>query len=251
MQHTSSEKIGNIINAFTEPVILTLSDIKTDYDLTTENGKHGLAWDIRFNRIKTRALLNNFVVLTKKRNNLWSFICVLDDSDDILYVFVKNKNLMRIKKEFGKNSIHYFHAIVSLDGKPHDLNELQLSLFPPLSQEYELNRLLEVKKVLGDDHLRVKEVRFIVAKEEDRQIVGAEVHKYDRYFNLTSIEDYSNYVSLPTVNEITLNSELTDEKEQQVVIPKIKDSLKKQQKIETKLKSLNKEKEVQETKNKI
>ncbi|WP_214738107.1 DUF5986 family protein [Exiguobacterium sp. s162] len=251
MQYTSPNKIANLVNAFTESVDFTLTDIKNDYDLTTENGKHGLAWDIRFDRIKTSALSDELVVLTKKRNNLWSFICVLDDQDSVLYIFVKDKNLKRIKKKFGKNSIHYFHAFVSINGQPYNLNETQLSLFQTLSSEYEMNRVLEVQKVLGDDHLRVKEVKFIVAKEEAKQIIGAEVHKYDSFFNLISIEDYSNHISTPTFSDVITNTQVSEISETQEIIPKIKDSLKKRRQVDNNPIPKNKQINNQETKNKL
>ncbi|MCM3024130.1 DUF5986 family protein [Weizmannia ginsengihumi] len=166
------------------------------------------------------------VVLTKRRG-IWTFICVLDTDTGVLYVFSKEKNLDTVIKNLGRKTIHYFHAFVSLNSGPVDIENQQMSLFSPLPEEYENRRLREVQRILGEDYPLVNEVVFVVAKEEEKKIIGVEAKLFNRYFEPLDIQDWSAYVPEDEYgNLLVLDEETIDNTDTVMVIPKIKQVVK-------------------------
>lgn len=215
-----------LVRAFTEETLSTIRDIEKEYDMGTGNFKHGGAWDIRFERIKRVALQNELVVVTKKRG-LWTFSCILDLGKGSLYIFSKEKNLEEVISKFGKNKLHYFHAFVSVNSGPREFEPQQVTLFESITEDYETRRLEEVQKILGEDYPRVNQVIFVVAKEFDGRIFGAEARLYNRYFEEVDNLDWSHYVAKEGYSHM-LNSADEAIDETPAVIPKLKNSIKKQ-----------------------
>ncbi|MCM3452756.1 DUF5986 family protein [Heyndrickxia oleronia] len=216
--------IGDIVKAFTSTTHDVIREIQVEHGLDTGNFKSGGNWDLRFKRIKNAALKHGLIVLTKKRG-IWNFILVLNINTGIMYVFSKDKNIKTVIKKLGKNSIHYFHAFVSLNSDPYELDNQQMELFPMLSEEYEAKRIQEVQKILGEEYPLVKQVVFVVALEEDRKIVGVEAKLFNRYFELKDVENWTSYMSTDDYSDIFISNELPLE-QQQTVIPKLKQSVK-------------------------
>ncbi|MEK3900060.1 DUF5986 family protein [Paenibacillus sp. FSL R7-0179] len=214
-----------LVKSFTEGTDIVIDEIKQEYGMGTGNFKNGGSWDIRFDRIKQAALLNDLVVLTRKRG-IWTFICALDIDTGSLYIFSKEKNLDVVIRNFGKNKIHYFHAFVSLNSGPLEFEDQQLTLFETtLTEEYENKRLMEVQKILGEEYPLVNQVIFVVAQEVDKKIVGVEARLFNRYFELVDKVDWSMYVSRDEYSDlIVLHEEAVDDMD---VIPKVKQSVKK------------------------
>lgn len=222
----NNETIESLVKAFTGTTIDVVNEIKHEYGMDTGNFKNGGAWDIRFNRIKKFALQNDLVVLTKRRG-IWTFICVLDTDKGILYVFSKEKNLDIVIKNLGRKTIHYFHAFVSLNSGPVDIKNQQMSLFSTLPEEYENRRLREVQKILGEDYSLINEVVFVVAKEEEKKIIGVEAKLFNRYFEPLDTQDWSAYLPEDEYgNLLVLDEETIDNTDTVLVIPKIKQEVK-------------------------
>lgn len=221
-----NETIEKLVNAFAETTKDVINDITVEYGMETGNFKNGGHWDIRFRRIKYVALHHDLVVLSKKRG-LWTFVCILDMETGNLYVFTKENNLNIVMGNFGKNKIHYFHAFVSINSGPVELDNNQLSLFPILTSEYEERRLKEVQKILGEDYPLVNNVVFVVAKEEEKKIIGVKAQFYNRYFELLETQDWSAYVPEEEYGSLLiLDDELDDNNHTVKVIPKIKQEIK-------------------------
>ena len=127
-------------------------------------------------------------------------------------------------KKLGKKSIHYFHALVSINSNPFDLDRQQQELFPIFTEEYEARRLEEVLKILGEDYPKVKQVVFVVSQEVDRQVTGVEARLYNKYFEPVDVEDWSSYVS-EDYSDIFVSNEQDNDIETKP-IAKIKDSIK-------------------------
>jgi len=214
-----------LVKSFTEGTDSVISEIKQEYGMGTGNFTNGGSWDIRFNRIKQAALLNDLVVLTRKRG-IWTFICALDIDTGSLYIFSKEKNLDIVIKNFGKNKIHYFHAFVSLNSGPLEFENQQLTLFETtLTEDYENKRLMEVQKILGEEYPLVNQVIFVVAQEVDKKIVGVEARLFNQYFELIDKADWSMYVSKDEYGDLIVpHEEVMDNMD---VIPKVKLSVKK------------------------
>jgi len=222
----NNRTIESLVKAFTGTTNDVVNEIKQEYGMDTGNFKNGGAWDIRFSRIKQVALQNDLVVLTKRRG-IWTFICVLETETGILYVFSKEKNLETVIKNLGRKTIHYFHAFVSLNSGPVDLENQQMSLFSTLPEEYENRRLREVQKILGEDYPLVNEVVFVVAKEEEKKIVGVEAKLFNRYFEPVDTQDWTAYVPEDEYgNLLVLDEETIDNTDTVMVIPKIKQEVK-------------------------
>ncbi len=218
--------VGDLVRAFTETTNDVVNEIKQEYGLDTGNFKNGGTWDLRFKRIKQIALTNNLIVLTRKRG-IWNFVCVLNEDSGDLYVFTKEKNLEKTIKNLGKKKIHYFHAFISLNGGPVELNNQQTTLFSILPEEYESKRVQEVQKILGEEYPLVNQVIFIVAQEEERKIVSVQAQLYNRFFELLDFEDWSSYIPEDQYgNVLVLNEEVVDNTESVAVIPKVKQSIK-------------------------
>ncbi|MFD2170552.1 DUF5986 family protein [Tumebacillus lipolyticus] len=213
-----------LVKSFTQETESVLNDITKDYGMGTGNFRHGGSWDKRFGRIKDSALQNDLVVLTKSRG-IWTFVCVLDLGTGSLYIFSKEKNLDVVIKNFGKKSIHYFHAFVSLNSNPLEFPNQQMTLFEPLTEEYENKRLLEVQKILGEEYPLVKQVIFVVGQEIGKKIVGVEARLFNRYFELIDKAEWTAYVSKDEYSDVAV---LNDPgMENMGIIPKIKPSVKK------------------------
>ncbi|MDL0420375.1 DUF5986 family protein [Caldibacillus thermoamylovorans] len=222
----NDETIESLVKAFAGTTNDVVDEIKQEYGLETGNFKNGGVWDIRFRRIKQVALENGLIVLTKRRG-IWTFICVLDTGTGILYVFSKEKNLDIVIKKLGRKNIHYFHAFVSLSSGPIDLDYQQISLFPTLTEEYENRRLREAQKILGEEYPLVNDVVFIVAKEEEKKIVGVEAKTFNRYFELLDTQDWSMYVPEDEYSNLfVLEEDTIDNTDTVMVIPKVKQEVK-------------------------
>ncbi|MFV2050846.1 DUF5986 family protein [Metabacillus sp. YM-086] len=218
--------IGDLVRAFTETTNDVVNEIKQEYGLDTGNFKNGGAWDIRFRRIKQIALENNLIVLTKRRG-IWSFVCVLNENTGDLYVFTKEKNLEIVIKNLGKRKIHYFHAFISLNSGPVELDNHQMALFSTLPEDYETKRIREAQKILGEEYPLVNQVIFIVAQEEERKMVGVEAKLYNRFFELLDVENWSSFVPEDQYgNILVLDEEVVDNTESVTIIPKVKQSIK-------------------------
>lgn len=218
--------IEGLVNAFSQSTKGVTNEAKLEYSWNTGNFENGGSWDTRFGRIRKTALHNNLVVLQRKRG-IWEFIVVLNLETGILYVFSKEKNFDVIVKKLGKKSIHYFHAFVSLNSQPIDLDNQQLEFFPRFTDDYEERRIEEVRKILGADYPLVNKVVFVIGKEENNKIVNVEAKLYNRFFELVDMEDWSRYVTTDQYDDIFVsNVQISDETEPQVVIPKIKQSVK-------------------------
>lgn len=200
----------DLVQAFSKSTDGTINEIILEHSLDTHNFKDFGAWDIRFSRIKKVALKHELVTLKRKRGR-WTFFCILHIETGILYVFSKKKNLESVIKKLGKGSIHYFHAFISKNGDPIDLDNTQTSLFPRLTDEYEEKRLIEVQKILGNEYPLVEKVIFIVGKEENKQIVRVEAHLYNKYFELIDFEDWSSYISVAEYSDLTAVSAPMDQ----------------------------------------
>lgn len=219
--------IDDIVKAFSGTIQDLVYEVKQEYGWDTENFKNGGMWDARFNRIKYAALKNDLVVLMRKRG-IWTFVCVLNPDTGILYVFSKEKNLEAVAKNFGRKNIHYFHAFVSLNSEEVDLENKQMSLFPKLTDDYEARRIEEVQKILGEDYPLVEQVVFIVAKEENREIVGVEAKLYNRFFEPLDTENWTLFVPKDEYSRILgVEEENVDNTDNNsIILPKVKQQIK-------------------------
>jgi hypothetical protein len=224
---TGSEKqlLKEIVQAFSRNTQDVIYDIQLEHGLDTGNFINGGVWDIRFNRIKLAALQNGLVVLKRKRG-IWKFILLLDVETGILYVFTRDNNLNNVIKQLGKKNIHYFHAFVSLNSGPLEMDNQQLELFSMFSEEYEAKRIYEAQKILGEDYSSVKQVVFIVAKEEEKQIVSVEAHLYNRFFELLDFENLSSFISGENYSDIFVSNENPIQETPSPVIPIVKQKIK-------------------------
>lgn len=223
----NDETIKDLVKAFSSSVASLVKEMEMQYELETGNHKHGSAWDIRFNRIKKAALKNNLVVLTRKRG-FWTFVVVLNLDTGFLYVFSKEENFEVVIKNFGKKKIHYFHAFVSKNSGPVELEHQQLGFFSRLPDDYETRRIAEVQKILAEDYPAVKEVVFVIGKEKDGKIVEVEARLYNRYFELLDTENWSKFISEDYQYEdiFISNEQLIDDSVQKPVIPVVKEHIK-------------------------
>ncbi|MBL5794170.1 DUF5986 family protein [Heyndrickxia sporothermodurans] len=218
--------IGSLVKAFALETKSVTNEVKLENDWHTRNFENGGSWDTRFGRITKSALEHGLVVLQRKRGT-WEFVVVLNTETGFLYVFSKEKNFDIVQKKFGKNKIHYFHAFVSINSGPVDLDDLQQELFPRFPEEYEQKRIEEVRKILGEEYPHVNRIVFVIGKEESKRIVNVEAKLYNRYFELVDMEDWSKYIPSDQYGDIFVpNEQINDEVEEPKVIPKVKQTIK-------------------------
>lgn len=217
--------VESMVKAFSHNTDPVINEVREEYGWDTGNYKNGGSWDTRFNRIKLSALQNDLVVLQRKRG-IWNFIVVLDIEDGQLFIFSKEKNFDIVKKKFGENSIHYFHALVSLNSKPRNLDNQQLELFSTTTDEYEARRLEEVQKILGEEYPLVKEVIFVIGEEENHRFVKVEARLYTRFFELVDKEDWTAYIADEQYEDVLELNESGNDDTEEFVIPKVKKAIK-------------------------
>ncbi|PLT33660.1 DUF5986 family protein [Bacillus sp. V5-8f] len=218
--------IESLVKAFSGSTKGITNEVKLEQGWHTGNFENGGSWDTRFGRIRKAALHKNLVVLQRKRG-IWEYILVLDIDTRTLYAFSKEKNFDVVIKKLGKKSIHYFHAFVSLNNQPVNLDNHQLEFFPRFTDEYEERRIEEVRKILAEDYPRVNKVIFVIGKEENNKIVNVEAKLYNQFFELIDVEDWSTYVASDQYDEIFVpNAQISGETEKREIIPKVKQSIK-------------------------
>lgn len=224
---TENPAIKDLITAFTGETKSITNEIAQEHEFITKNFAKFGGWDIIFKRVGVTALQSGLIVLVKNRG-AWDFVAVLNDETEDLYVFTREKNIENIVKNFGKKSIHYFHALITKNDIPQELNNYQMKLFPTTTEEYEMKRLEVAQKVLGESYFDIQRVVFIVSKESGNRIVGAEARLYDKYFNIIESTDWSSHVSKEEgeYESIAILNYIDDETEE-LVIPKIKENIKK------------------------
>lgn len=214
--------IGSLVKAFAMETKSVTNEVKLENDWNTRNFENGGSWDTRFGRITKAALEQGLVVLQRKRGT-WEFVVVHNTETGFLYVFSKEKNFDIVLKKFGKNKIHYFHAFVSMNSGPVDLEDLQQELFPRFSEEYEQKRIEEVRKILGEEYPLVNSIIFVIGKQEGNRIVNVEAKLYNRYFELVDMEDWSKYIPNDQYGDIFVsNVQVNNDTEEPKVIPKVK-----------------------------
>ncbi|EII6316065.1 DUF5986 family protein [Staphylococcus pseudintermedius] len=224
-KNTNNVVIPHLVNAFTEETVTTIAEIKNEYNLVTENFKGFVNWDLKFKSIIKMALQYNMVPLIRKRGS-WTFVAVLDEELKDLFIFTKKANIEKVIKNFGKGNIHYFHAFVGIN-KSIKLDDCQMEFFTKTTSEYEEKRIDEVRNILSEDYPRVNQVIFIVAEEENRRITSVEAILYDRFFNEIEKTNYSEYISGEHYSELFVEDEDFSKDEENIVIPKIKENIKK------------------------
>lgn len=218
--------IASLVEAFALETKSVTNEVKLETGWHTRNYENGGSWDTRFKRIADTALEHGLVVLQRKRG-MWEFVVVLNIETGFLYVFSKEKNFDIVRKKFGKNKIHYFHAFVSINSNPVDLDDMQQELFPRFPEEYEQKRIEEVRKILGEEYPLVNRIVFVIGKEEDKKIVNVEAKLYNRYFELIDMEDWTKYIPSDQYGDIFVpNAQVNDETEEPMVIPRVKQTVK-------------------------
>lgn len=219
----SDTAVKDLVKAFSESTIKDLNDMTMEYGLHTGNFKSFGSWDLRFNRISNAARKHGLDVLTRKRGGLWTFNAVLNPDTGALIVFTKEKNLNLVIKEFGSESIHYFHALLSKNRENQ-----QTELFREYADEFDAKRTIEAQKILEEDYSSVNQVFFIVGQEESKKMTSAAIKLYDSYFNLLDIIDLTNNIPEDNYDDIFVSNEQnTNEEEEAPLIPVIKESTKK------------------------
>lgn len=186
--------VSQMVKGFSQSTVDTIRDIAHEYDLSkTGNFKNMGSWDVRFSRVSRVGLQNGYLALVKKRG-VWNFLVLLNEATGTLYVFSKEKNIELVKKNFGKDKIHYFHALLTINGEFIELTNGEMNLFEDYYAEYDEKRLIEARKVLSEDFSSVKQVVFVVGKEVDKEIAEVEARLYNKYFELVDVMDWSNYI---------------------------------------------------------
>lgn len=220
------EFVESLVKAFAMETKSVTTEVKLENEWDTDNFENGGSWDTRFGRIKKVALKYGLVAVKIKRG-IWKFIVVRNPLSGFLYVFTKEKNFERVIKKFGGKSIHYFHAFISMNVGPADLENQQLELFPRFPEEYEQKRVEEARKLLGEEYPLVNKIVFVVGREEGKRIVNVEAKLYNPYFELVDKEDWTKYVPSDQYNDIFVsNAQNTGDVEETKVIPKVKQTIK-------------------------
>lgn len=226
----SEEAIRDIVRGFTQNPKDFLNGVRREQEWYTNNFAHGGAWDHRFRGVKDAGLRHNLLVLARRRG-IWNFVMLLGN-DGNLYVFSKEKNIEKVIKDFGKKSIHYFHAFVALNKQPVEF-ETQMEFFSKLTDDYEDKRIQEAQKILEQDYSSVKQVVFVISKNEGNEVTSVQAKLYTPYFELVDKLDWTSYTSEEQYEDLLTAFEETDETEEDIdnheeidTIPKVKKEVK-------------------------
>ncbi|SPY10769.1 Uncharacterised protein [Bacillus subtilis] len=205
---------SNLVRAFSDPVNTSLQDLKEFMGYRgTFNSRGTSAWDIRFNRIQAIEDKHNDIRNRIANRGFWEFAMILNNGK--LYIFTKENNLEKVRKNFGKGRIHYFHALliinVKFDDHYHGSGEyVQELLFKSGIEVYNERRKFEAIQLLGEDYTEVDQVVFVTLKEEKGKAVKVEAKLFSSEFRLVYKEDWSSFINPayeePKVDEQIYNS---------------------------------------------
>ncbi|AXF55280.1 DUF5986 family protein [Salicibibacter kimchii] len=190
-----------MVRAFSDNVQPTLYEIQSYHGFSsTFNSRHFAAWDKRFSRLDL--LENDFQELEgiSAKRGIWGFSMLLDNKRKTLFLFTKEKNLESVRRKFGKDKLHYFHALLlknrHLDTyvSPSEGDPFQFSLFDEGIERYNDRRRLEAIDIIGDDYDRFDQVVILTLAEENGKATKVEAGIFSSEFRLIQSVDLSDYI---------------------------------------------------------
>ncbi|PAC82351.1 hypothetical protein CHI05_07520 [Bacillus sp. 7788] len=206
---------SNLVRAFSDPVNTSLQDLKEFMGYRATFNSRGMsAWDIRFNRIQTLEDEKSDIRTLISNRRFWEFAMSLKNRT--LYIYTKESNLERVRKNFGKSKIHYFHAFlyknIKFDDHYHVSGEcVQGTLFNSGIEDYNEKRKFEAIKMLGENYTEIDQVIFVTLKEEKGKAVKVDANLFSSDFRLVYKEDWSAFIN-PAYEESKLNEQVSNSK---------------------------------------
>lgn len=120
------ENLVSLKEFFKKPVG---NDIKAIFDqmgTRTENGRHFLAWNLRFENIAYGAESLGLVAITIERGNLWELVAIFNEETKNLFLFMNNNN----PENQIYSSSHYLpHSVRALNSKFNSAPNSEIPLF--------------------------------------------------------------------------------------------------------------------------
>lgn len=194
-----------LIIAFSQNTENTLDEIEFNFNMDSGNFRNGGSWDLRFGRIEDSVKNKSDIAVLNRERGIWKYKAILIESTGTLFVFTKEKNLDKVIKEKSNiEKIHYFHALLYLNVESAGVN-VQLNLFNPYDENFEMRREREAQKILLDYYSQVKQVYFIVGTERNKKIVGVKVQHFNRHFEFLKEVELSNYISKVEYEDVLPN----------------------------------------------
>lgn len=207
-------------------IIKSINDAKPQYEkhvknegLVTQNGKYHTIWNYIFTNIENSFKEFPYKCYKISRGNLWDFIAIYDQKNQILYVVMKEKTFEKIKKSTNKD--YHYVKILNTINPVKDEKYKQTSLLPEDEDkaEYIKNDLEEMLKHIDG---KIKLCVDILYSEKENKVVSISGNVFD--YDLDEIKTYSwNKYIEADINEIVD----TDDNDDEIENPNIELNLRK------------------------
>lgn len=179
------EKVKLIIKSINDAKLQYKNYVKNER-LATENGKYLTIWNYIFTNIKESFKEIPYKCYKISRGNLWDFIAIYDQKNQILYVVMKEKTFERIKKS--KDKDYHYIKILNAANPIKKGKYKQTSLFQEDKEKAEYIKN-DFEQMLKDIDGKVKLCIDILFSEKENKVVSISGNIFD--YDLDTIKSYS------------------------------------------------------------
>ena len=136
--------IKSIVKAIENADYLYMSYVEEE-KFPTDNGSGGAKWNYINREVKNNLEEGRYQIDILCRTP-WKFLGIYDRETKYLYTLMREKNLLSLRKNQGKNRFHYANALSRLNEKlksEYTVENEQLSLFPNMTYDEEGEETLD------------------------------------------------------------------------------------------------------------
>jgi len=172
------EKVKLIIKAINDSIPQYMDHVIKE-KLPTQNGKYHEIWNYIFKDIKRYFDDLPYKCYKISRGNLWEFIAIFNEENNILYVLMKEETFKKIKKDKDKD-YHYIKVLNTINNNISTEKIEQLTLFPE-DKDKESYIQDDLERMLGDITKKVKVCVDILFSEKQNKVItmSGNIFNYD------------------------------------------------------------------------
>ena len=167
-----------------------IDKIFSENDFETKNSRHILNWDFIYRDIGNIAQLNDLTSPIMHMGTLWTARGVIIEG--IFYIFMMQKRFEDITEKYEKH--HYLTCLARsknshLNGKEKDT--LSIDLFNDLDDdELSKSQIEQAKKLLGEHHDLITEVRIISFNRDTQEVRVNRVNSFCELVDAVNITEF-------------------------------------------------------------
>lgn len=193
IEELSNDEKMAMIQAVQNGIRDDLNDFKLESRLSSYNCRHSIKWDFINTNIDRKLPFERLESQVINRG-IWDFPIVFDKITGYLYLYTREKNFKKVKKERNKRKFpHYFDAFATLNNDVV-VQKQQLELFNT-DVEFEDEQIEKVLNLIPEYRYKINRVLICVFHEENKQLVSFKTILVDKYLNISAIDDWTELIN--------------------------------------------------------